>query len=81
MVEVNPVELPRTSAVQRAITLVLAHIDRWGAVWFGFVFWGSVIFAAARRIWPDAPTPGVLAGSLLIGLGGGLAARRRGYWL
>ena len=59
----------------------LRHADEWGMVWFGLVFWGSVLFATAQRVWPDgdATLQLIVAGS--IGAAGGLAARRRGYWL
>ena len=60
---------------------ILRHVDGWGMAWFGLIFWGSVLYAAATKIWPDASATPLLAASLLIGAAVGLLARRRGYWL
>ena len=57
------------------------HADEWGKVWFGLIFWGSVLFATAQHLWPEgnATLHAAIAG--VMGVTGGLAARRRGYWL
>lgn len=65
----------------RLVTAVIEHSETWGKVWFGLIFWGSVLFAVARRVWPDTATLPLLAGSLAVGLAAGTAAHIRGYWL
>lgn len=70
-----------TNTVDRLLGPVLRHADRWAPVCLGAVFWGSVLFATGRRLWPDTATPVLLLTAVAIGLTGGLAARRRGYWL
>lgn len=65
----------------RVVDRVLRHVDSWAMVWFGLIFWGSVLFATARRTWPGTAEAPMLLGSLAIGLAAGLVARRRGYWL
>lgn len=67
--------------IDRALEYTLRHADDWGKVWFGLIFWGSVLFATAEHSWPTGPTSLQLLGAATIGLAGGLAARRRGYWL
>ena len=63
------------------LTALIRHSDRRGKVWFGVVFWGSVMFATAREIWPDASAAPLLVAALAIGLIAGLGADRRGYWV
>lgn len=70
-----------TSAVERLLAPVLRHVDGWAPVWFGAIFWGSVLLATGRRIWPDASVMGLGAAAVVIGASAGIAARRRGYWL
>ena len=77
----SPVDDSQGIGASRALAAVLRHVDDWGRAWFGLIFWGSVLFATARRLWPDASELPLGAGSLLLGLGAGLVARRRGYWL
>ena len=60
---------------------LIRHSERWGKVWFGLVFWGSVLFATAREIWPDAAVAPLLLAALAIGLSAGIGAHRRGYWV
>lgn len=70
-----------TSTTDRLLGPLLRHVDGWAPVWFGAIFWGSVLLETGRRIWPDASA--VLLGvvAVLIGASAGFAARRRGYWL
>lgn len=63
------------------LALALRHADSWGIAWFGLIFWGSVLFATAQQVWPDGNATVQLIVAAAIGLAGGLAARRRGYWL
>ena len=54
----------------------LRHADEWGKVWFGLIFWGSVLFATAQEIWPDGNATVHLLVAGAIGVAGGLAVDR-----
>lgn len=72
---------PPVRGTRRVLDATLLHADEWGKVWFGLIFWGSVLFATAQRIWPDGAAAPQLLGALTIGGLAGIGARRRGYWL
>ena len=69
------------SGLVRAIGGLIGHSETWGKIWFGLIFWGSVLFAIAQRVWPDTSDVALLVGSLAVGLAAGVAAHVRGYWL
>ena len=69
------------TGLARVVGGLIQHSETWGSIWFGLIFWGSVLFAIAQRIWPDTSDVGLLAASLAIGLLSGIAAHVRGYWL
>lgn len=69
------------SGLARVVGGLIQHSESWGKVWFGLIFWGSVLFVVAQRLWPDTNDVALLVGSLAIGLAGGVAAHVRGYWL
>lgn len=69
------------SAVERAVGATIAHSEKWGSVWFGLVFFGSVLAAAGRRILPDANSLVITIIALAIGLTAGIVAHVRGAWL
>jgi len=67
--------------VERAVAAAIAHSEKWGSVWFGLVFWGSVLAAIGRLVWPHASSLWVTVISVAIGLLAGIVAHVRGAWL
>ena len=45
------------STVNRWLEALMDHSQKWGMVWFGLIFWGSVLFATAQHFWPDGEKP------------------------
>ncbi|HSG92013.1 MAG TPA: hypothetical protein VLA56_22555 [Pseudomonadales bacterium] len=70
-----------SSLVARGVTGAIAHSERWGAVWFGLLFWGSVLRAVAMLALADADPWLVAWAAHATGLAIGLVARMRGGWL
>ena len=60
---------------------LVEHSQTWGKVWFGLIFWGCVLFALSKKVWPEANSALLLAISLIFGLTSGIYAHIRGYWL
>ncbi len=77
----EPATVTEPTGAVRVLVAAIEHSETWGKVWFGLIFWGSVLFAVARRVWPDTDSLPLLVGALAIGLGAGVAAHLRGYWL
>ena len=69
------------TGLARILGGLIQHSETWGKIWFGLIFWGSVLFAASTRIWPDTNDIILLSASLIIGLAAGIYAHIRGYWL
>ena len=69
------------SGITRAVTALIQHSERWGKLWFGLLFWGSVLFAAAQRVWPEGSGAALAIASFGIGLAIGAVAHARGKWL
>jgi len=69
------------STVNRWLTTLLTHSESWGMVWFGLIFWGSVINAIALLLRPDADPMLVAWGAYATGLAIGAFAKARGGWL
>lgn len=69
------------TGLARIIGDLIEHSEKWGKIWFGLIFWSSVLFAAGQRIWPDTSNVILLCVSLVVGLTGGVFAHIRGYWL
>ena len=69
------------TGLARILGGLIQHSETWGKIWFGLVFWGSVLFAISTRIWSDTNDMVLLAASLIIGLTAGIYAHIRGYWL
>lgn len=69
------------SLINRTVTAVLQHTQTWGMVWFGLIFWGSVINALALRLAPDADSVLVAWAAIATGLALGALAKARGRWL
>ena len=57
------------------------HADEWGKVWFGLIFWGSVINAIALQSLPAAEPALVAWAAYATGLAIGAFAKARGSWL
>ena len=71
----------RAATIARWLEASVEHSETWGMVWFGLLFWGSVINAAALRFLPDTDTWIVGWASYATGLAVGALARARGGWL
>lgn len=63
------------------LTAIFEHSEEWKMVWFGLIFWGSVMFALAGQILGGV-NPCVLGSlSYLAGLAIGIIAKFRGRWI
>lgn len=69
------------STLSRWIGAAIAHSQNWGALWFGLIFWGSVINAVALQLLPAAEPALVAWASYATGLAIGTFAKARGGWL
>ena len=74
----NPAQ-PR--GAEAVVAALVQHSLRWGPVWFGLIFVGSVFNAVAGELWPDTSPMVAAAASAAIGLCAGLMAKGRGRWL
>ena len=63
------------------ITVLINHIKSWNMVWFGLIFWGSVLNAFAAEFGLLANNPNLSYFFFLFGLFLGLVAKFRGTWL
>ena len=72
---------PTPPAVARVLAALIGHSERWGKLWFGLLFWGSVLFAVARQVWPDSSDTVLGVASFAVGLAIGAIAHVRGKWL
>ncbi|MEM8769413.1 MAG: hypothetical protein AAGE43_18395 [Pseudomonadota bacterium] len=69
------------TTVNRWLTALFQHSERWGMLWFGLIFWGSVINALGLKLMPGAD-PALLAwAAYATGLAIGAFAKARGGWL
>ena len=69
------------STLTRWIGAAIDHSQSWGMLWFGLVFWGSVINAIALQVLPTAAPALVAWASYATGLAIGAFAKARGGWL
>ena len=69
------------SLAERTIGAAIAHSEKWGTVWFGLFFLGSVLAAIGRAIWPDSSSVLVYVISMAVGFAAGILAHVRGGWL
>ncbi|MFP6663602.1 MAG: hypothetical protein VCC00_05325 [Deltaproteobacteria bacterium] len=67
--------------MQELIETVFAHSENWGKVWFGMLFWGSVIGAGLLALFPMLSPVVVYAGAASVGATIGLIGRARGNWV
>ena len=63
------------------ITVLINHIKSWNMVWFGLIFWGSVLNAFAAEFGLLANNPNLSYFFFLFGLILGLVAKFRSTWL
>jgi len=63
------------------IESLMTHSETWGMVWFGFIFWGSVINAMAVMALPSETSWLVAVAAYATGLAMGALAKARGRWL
>ena len=69
------------STLNRWVKAWFTHSENWGMVWFGLIFWGSVINAAALLLMPDAQSTLLAWASYATGFAIGAFAKARGGWL
>jgi hypothetical protein len=69
------------STITRWATMLFSHSENWGMVWFGLIFWGSVINAIAVQLLPDTAPFALAWGAYATGLAIGAVAKARGGWL
>ncbi len=69
------------STLTRWIGAGIAHSEEWGMIWFGLIFWGSVINAISLNILPAADQILVAWASYATGLAIGAFAKVRGHWI
>ncbi len=67
--------------MERLLTVWLEHCGEWGTVWFGTLFWGSILGTGYLRTFPESSAPIVYAIAAAGGAMMGLVAKRRGRWV
>lgn len=67
--------------IARSFTAVMGHSQQWGMVWFGLIFWGSVLNAVGTKVWPNAHSVALGAAAAVLGLTAGWVAKVRGRWI
>lgn len=70
-----------THTLTRWLQAGIEHSEAWGTVWFGLIFWGSVINALALQLLPEAQPLLVGWASYATGFAIGTFAKARGGWL
>ena len=69
------------STLRDTVLAAIDHSERWGVVWFGLIFWGSVLNALGPQLLPGVPDTPRSVGLFAVGLAVGLVAKLRGRWL
>ncbi len=70
-----------SSGFKDLIAKAIEHSENWGMVWFGLIFWGSVLNALIPLYLPTlANSVGTLS-AFALGLALGVTAKIRGGWL
>ncbi len=68
--------------IHNLLDLFLQHLSKWGLVWFGLIFWGSIFNAILERLFLDASSLIFLFLAYLLGLILGLLAKYKGWvWI
>ena len=63
------------------LTSAIEHHEKWGFIWFGLIFWGSVLNAIFGVALGQPPTPALTLVAYASGFIFGLRAKIRGAWL
>ena len=69
------------ATVNRWLEALIMHSEHWGMVWFGLIFWGSIINAVAAKLLPGADPILLGCAAYATGLAIGAVAKIRGGWL
>ena len=70
-----------SSRFKELVSLAIEHSENWGMVWFGLIFWGSVLNALIPLYFPAlVGSTGTIA-AFVAGLALGVIAKMRGGWL
>ena len=69
------------SLAKRWLTALFEHTEGWGTVWFGLLFWGSVINAVVGQFSGGWQPWLVGLAAYGMGLAMGVVAKLRGRWL
>ena len=68
--------------IHNLLDLFLQHLSKWGLVWFGLIFWGSIFNAILERLFLDVSSLIFLFLAYLLGLILGLLAKYKGWvWI
>ena len=70
-----------SSGFKELITKAIEHSENWGMVWFGLIFWGSVLNASIPLYFPSLANGQGTVIAFAAGLAAGIAAKARGGWL
>jgi|TARA_B100000900_G_scaffold414114_1_gene439876 hypothetical protein len=63
------------------IEIIVNHIKTWNMVWFGLIFWGSILNGISTKSGLPFTYPNISFLCFAIGLIFGLLAKYRGTWL
>ena len=66
---------------KKLIAKAIEHSENWGMVWFGLIFWGSILNASIPLYFPSLANNQGTAIAFAVGLIVGVAAKVRGGWL
>ena len=66
---------------KQLVATAIEHSENWGMVWFGLIFWGSVLNASIPLYFPSLANGQGAAIAFAVGLVVGIAAKVRGGWL
>jgi hypothetical protein len=67
--------------MQAWLEAFFTYSENWGKVWFGLVFWGSVLGASLLALFPSMNPTVAYGGASAGGAVVGLIAKARGRWV
>ena len=66
----------------KIVTLFVEHLTNWGLVWFGVIFWGSILNATSTYFFQNSHQLAFTLLAYLLGLTLGLLAKYKGWvWI